>query len=93
MQSSWCGALNLLIHALVVLLTARAKLIVMEVSANMEDLNEEWDTRLMDTFSDIEDILSELVKKSGGFLGRGTKFSGLDSELCSLPAVRSELER
>lgn len=82
MQSSWCGALNLLIHALVVLLTARVKLIVMEVSANIEYLNEGCDIRLMHTVLDIEDILSELVKKSGGFLGRGTKFSGLDSELC-----------
>lgn len=30
--------------------------------------------------SDIEDILAELIKKSGGFLGRGSKFGGLDSE-------------
>ncbi|GAA5987987.1 hypothetical protein JCM5350_007849 [Sporobolomyces pararoseus] len=27
---------------------------------------------------DIEDVIAELVKKSGGFLGRGTKFGGLD---------------
>ncbi|POY71751.1 hypothetical protein BMF94_5112 [Rhodotorula taiwanensis] len=27
---------------------------------------------------DIEDALAELIKKSGGFLGRGTKFGGLD---------------
>lgn len=27
---------------------------------------------------DIEDVLAELIKKSGGFLGRGSKFGGLD---------------
>ncbi|GAA5960765.1 hypothetical protein JCM3765_007326 [Sporobolomyces pararoseus] len=27
---------------------------------------------------DIEDIIAELIKKSGGFLGRGSKFGGLD---------------
>jgi len=27
---------------------------------------------------DIEDILAELIKKSGGILGRGSKFGGLD---------------
>ncbi|GAA5835537.1 hypothetical protein JCM11251_002958 [Rhodosporidiobolus azoricus] len=27
---------------------------------------------------DIEDVLSELIKKSGGILGRGSKFGGLD---------------
>ncbi|EJU02156.1 Het-C-domain-containing protein [Dacryopinax primogenitus] len=29
---------------------------------------------------DIEDVLSTLVKKAGGFLGRGTKFGGLDTK-------------
>lgn len=29
--------------------------------------------------SDIEDTLAELIKKSGGILGRGSKFGGLDS--------------
>ncbi|GAA5920202.1 hypothetical protein JCM6882_007696, partial [Rhodosporidiobolus microsporus] len=27
---------------------------------------------------DIEDVLAELIKKSGGILGRGSKFGGLD---------------
>jgi len=26
----------------------------------------------------LKDILAELIKKSGGFLGRGSKFGGLD---------------
>lgn len=35
-------------------------------------------------FTDIEDTLAELIKKSGGILGRGSKFGGLDSAFCLL---------
>lgn len=33
---------------------------------------------------DLEDTLKELLKSTGGFLGRGSKFGGLDSKMTEL---------
>lgn len=37
---------------------------------------------------DIEDVLSEIAKKAGGFLGMGSKFGGLDIKRVYFGSVR-----